>query len=53
MQKKAGREKIRAISKISSCQVYAICRQEIVQRGSSLVSIFLSIFLLTDLTDFN
>ena len=38
---KAGREKIRADFKISSCQMQAICRQGIVQREGSLVSIFL------------
>lgn len=45
MQSKAGREKIRAVSKSSSCQVYVICRQGIVQRGSSLVSIFLLLLM--------
>ena len=45
MPSKAGREKIRAVSKISSCQVYAICRQGIVKRGSSLVSIFLLLLM--------
>lgn len=45
MPSKAGREKIRAVSKSSSCQVYVICRQGIVQRGSSLVSIFLLLLM--------
>lgn len=45
MQSKAGREKIRAVSKSSSCQVYVICRQGIVQRGSPLVSIFLLLLM--------
>lgn len=45
MQSKAGREKIRAVSKSSSCQVYVICRQGIVQRGGSLVSIFLLLLM--------
>ena len=45
MPSKAGREKIRAVSKISSCQVYAICRQGIVKRRSSLVSIFLLLLM--------
>ena len=45
MQSKAGREKVRAVSKSSSCQVYVICRQGIVQRGSSLVSIFLLLLM--------
>lgn len=45
MPSKAGREKIRAVSKSSSCHVYVICRQGIVQRGSPLVSIFLLLLM--------
>lgn len=45
MPSKAGREKIRAVSKSSSCQVYVLCRQGIVQRGSPLVSIFLLLLM--------